>query len=116
MTPMRYGKSRCTRQSCAHQSARIFTNSCRFVKIRGRSGSADIELLLGVIVIITVLLLVRSSFKLAIARLDTSETALYEAQHNATGDSPPQYTDDGSLPPVGGFVDVRPGLPNRTHV
>jgi hypothetical protein len=81
-----------------------------------RRGTADIELMLGTAILVTVLMLVLGAMKIAVARLEMSRTATFEAFENATSDPVPQYTGDGELQPLDGITSVRPGLPNRTHV
>ncbi|MGA2499357.1 MAG: hypothetical protein ABSH20_16580 [Tepidisphaeraceae bacterium] len=82
-----------------------------------RRGVAEIELMLIICVIITLLMLTRGAMQLGLARLNTAETAIFEATNDATDTRhPPMYTDDPSLQAVTGYTNLRPGLPNRTHV
>src|SRR5690349_14017865 len=82
---------------------------------RPRRGTAEIELILSVAVLMTIMFLALGAMRLAAARLSTARTANVEAFRNATVESTPMYTGDPGLPPVDGIGAVRPGLPNRTH-
>ncbi|QOV88401.1 hypothetical protein [Humisphaera borealis] len=84
--------------------------------INPRRGTAEIELVLSVVVMITLLMLTLGAMKIAIARLDTANTAEFEAFYDATSAQDPQYTGYSDLTPIGGVGNVRPGLPDRTHV
>ena len=87
------------------------------VPARLRRGVAEIELLLVICVIITLLMLTRGAMQLGLARLDTAETAAVEVNKDATDHHhPPMYTNDPSLQMVTGYSNIRPGLPNRVHV
>jgi hypothetical protein len=79
-------------------------------------GTASIELILSVVLLITIMMLGLGAMHLATARLDTSNNATFEAFSNATTGQTPQYTDDGDLAPIDGIGSIRPGMPNRTHV
>ena len=81
-----------------------------------RRGTASIELILSVVLLITIMMLGLGAMHLATARLDTSNNATFEAFSNATTGQTPQYTDNGDLTPIDGIGSVRPGMPNRTHV
>mgnify|MGYP000666378517 CR=1 FL=1 len=81
-----------------------------------RRGTAEIELLFGVMVLIVILLLVRGGYQLAISRIGTGEQAEMQAFNDATAASPPMYADGIDVAPVVGYSDIRPGLPNRVHV
>ena len=96
MTPRRSNKSICT-------DAR-------------RRGTAEVELLLSVIVLLALLFLVRGGYQLMLARMDMIHTAGFRAMQEATASGNPQYTDDGDMPALDGIDAVRPGLPNRMHV
>jgi hypothetical protein len=106
---MKTGKRPAGRRSsfCIHHSS-----FC----ISARRGTAEIELILSVVVLLTVMFLALGAMRIAAARLSTARTANVEAFRNATIDATPMYTGDGGLPPVDGVGAVRPGLPNRTHV
>jgi hypothetical protein len=67
-------------------------------------------------VLITFLLLAVGLWHLGVARLSTAQTAEFEAFQDATQTQSPQYADNATYPPVDGFTNVRPGLPNRLHV
>jgi hypothetical protein len=79
-------------------------------------GTAEIELILSVVLLITIMMLALGAMHLATARLDTANNATFQAFNNANTGQTPQYTDDGDLPPIDGIGSVRPGMPNRTHV
>lgn len=81
-----------------------------------RAGTAEIELLLLVVIFITLLMLVKGSMELGLARLQTAEDALLQVFRDATMASPPQYDADQSLRTVIGYGEIRPGLPLRSHV
>ena len=81
-----------------------------------RRGTAEIEALLGILVLMSVLLLVRGARELGEARLDVGSDATIAAFRDATLASPPLYADNSRLTPVTGYASIRPGLPNRTHV
>lgn len=71
--------------------------------------------MLSIVVMISILMLTMSAFRLGVARLNTIRTADFQAFENATTGPTPLYTDDSAIPPVDGFGAVRPGLPNRVH-
>ena len=73
-------------------------------------------MILSVLLLITIVMLGLGAMQIATARLNTSNTATFEAFSNATTGQTPQYTDDGDLTPIDGIGSIRPGLPNRTHV
>jgi hypothetical protein len=79
-------------------------------------GTAEIELLLSVLVLLAILMLVWGGAKIGLARLDTATDVETKALGNAATGSPPQYTEDPDLTEVTTEWDVKPGLPNRTHV
>src|SRR5688572_17277546 len=83
---------------------------------RSRRGTAEIELILSVVVLITIMMLAIGAMRIGMARLETARSATFEAFRNATTDPVPLYTGDGDLEPIPGVGSVRPGLPNRTHV
>lgn len=72
-------------------------------------------MLLMVVIFITLLMLVKGSLELGLARLQTAEDAVLQVFRDATMASPPQY-DDASLRTVIGYGEIRPGLPMRWHV
>lgn len=81
-----------------------------------RHGIAEIELVLSVLLLITVLMLLQGAMRLGVARLGTGQQAGFQAFHNATADVLPQYVTDPDSTPVVGYSDIRSGLPNRLHV
>ncbi len=93
----------------------LTTSSC--IKLwRRRRGTAEIELLLSAMVLISLLLVVRSAMKIALGRMGTTANSSFTAIHNATAGSTPQYIDDQDLQAIDGVGSVRPGLPSRMHV
>ena len=72
--------------------------------------------MLSVVVLITILMLVMASTRLAVQRLDTARSAQFEAFQDATTSTVPLYTGDSALSPIDGTDAIRPTLPNRTHV
>jgi len=85
-------------------------------RISHHRGTAEIELILSVVLLITILMLSLGAMRIAVERLNTSNAATFEAFSNATTGQTPQYTDDTDLVPIDGIGSIRPGLPNRTHV
>lgn len=81
-----------------------------------RKGTAEIELVLSIVVLITLLTLTVGAMRIALARLDTANTAQFEVQFDATSSEDPQLTGRGDLTPIDGIGASRPGLPQRTHV
>ena len=73
-----------------------------------RRGTAEIELVLSVVVLISILMLIVGATKLAVARLDTARSAQSEAFLDATTAPTPAYADDSQLPPIDGIATVRP--------
>ena len=94
----------------------MWTGCSRPVPASRRRATADIELILSVGLMVTILMLGLGAMHLAIARLDTSNQATFEAFNNATTGQNPMYTDDSDLTPIDGIGSIRPGMPNRTHV
>jgi hypothetical protein len=93
---------------------KIFTASnARTARTRG---TAEIELLLSILVLISILLLVSAGARIGLARLNSLQTVENQALGNAATGNVPLYTDDPALPEVTREWDDRPGLPNRTHV
>jgi hypothetical protein len=82
---------------------------------RCTTGVAEIELILSVTVLITILMLLQSAMRIGVARLTASKDASFQAYHNATAGDVPQYTDDPTAPLVEGLAAIRPGMPNRVH-
>ncbi len=81
-----------------------------------RRGTAEIELVFSVVVLICIFMLLGSGVKLMLARLEMVQTADFQAMQNATAGGTPQYTDDADMPAIDGIGAVQPGLPNRMHV
>src|SRR4051812_36566113 len=73
---------------------------------RRRRGTAEFELILSVVVLLTVMFLALGAMRIAVARLGTARTAGVEAFRNATVESTPMYTGDGGLTPVDGVGAV----------
>ncbi len=80
-----------------------------------RRGTAEIELLLSISVLIVLLNGTIFFRKLGHARLGGLQTTGFEAFQDATQANPPQYATNPVDSPVDGFTSVRPGLPNRLH-
>ncbi len=78
--------------------------------------SADIELLVSSVVLITILFLSLSAMKIGVARLQTVHTAVVNVFHDATVEPTPQYLQDPSALNIDGIAVVRPGLPTRVHI
>jgi len=78
-------------------------------------GTAEVELLFAVIVLIAVLFIVQASFRISGPRLDATVNAAADVFYDATGAGSPQYV-GGDLRSVEGINVVRPSLPIRTHV
>lgn len=81
---------------------------------RCRRGAAEIELLLTIVLIITILMLTKGALQLGLARLDAQEDAAARAFGDAAAGTPPAYA-DVSATPVEGYAGIRPGLPLRVH-
>jgi hypothetical protein len=79
-------------------------------------GVAEIEALLCIFVLIGVLLVTFGMAKIGLARLNAIEDAMHKVMTNSQTGATPQYTQDGRLTEVTTEWDIRPGLPNRTHV
>lgn len=79
-------------------------------------GSAEIELIIAITILITILMLVQGAMRFGAARLRQEQTVWFQAFQNVTVSTPPQYTDDPDRPLEEGFAEIRPGLPNRMHV
>ena len=78
-------------------------------------GSAEIELLIACIILLSLILLVAGTLKIGGARLTATQQAAFQAFHNATEDSTPLYTNDPAAQPIVGIAAIRPTLPNRVH-
>lgn len=81
-----------------------------------RRGTAEIELILSVTILISILVLTVSAMRIGVARLDTVGQAVRDAFRDATVERNPRHTGDGELSPLEGIGSVRSGMPNRTHV
>jgi len=81
-----------------------------------RAGTAEIELVLAVMVLVTLLMLTLGAMRIAVARLDTANEAQFEAFQDATAAATPRHADGSDLEPLPGVGQFRPGLANRTHV
>lgn len=79
-----------------------------------RRGSAEIELLIVCIILLSLLLLVAGMLTIGGARTRVVQEAAYQAMHDATEAAAPQYDSDN---PIIGIADLRaPALPNRVHI
>ena len=79
-------------------------------------GVVEMELLLGLLVLITLVLMVWGSVRLGLVRLQGGQVAGFHVLQDSTAAGAPALAPDGALDPVVGFSDVKPGLPNRMHV
>jgi len=79
-------------------------------------GVAEIELLLSVMVLVTLMLLVAGAVNIGRARMDKTNEAAYEAWYDNTVRPTPLLEGDSAFSPIAGLDAVRPGWPNRTHV
>ncbi|MCL2647139.1 MAG: hypothetical protein FWD61_09055 [Phycisphaerales bacterium] len=75
-------------------------------------GTAEIELLLVIPILLALLFITGGLLSLGEARLQNAWDAQQKAYADAIHNAPPRYT-TGTLQPPAGFTDVRPGLPNR---
>ena len=82
---------------------------------RLRRGNAEFELVISCIILLSILFIVAGAMKIGVARMNATQTASYEAFHNATEDSTPLYTDNPAAQPLDGIATIRPTLPNRLH-
>ncbi len=78
-------------------------------------GSAEIELLIACVILLSLILLVAGTLKIGGARLTATRQASFHAFHDATEDSTPLYTNDPAAQPIDGIAAIRPTLPNRVH-
>jgi hypothetical protein len=81
-----------------------------------RRGTAEIELMLVIPLLLTMLFLVGANLTLGGARIRNVFSAETAAYRDATVEGNPTLTGDGSLPVVDGFSSLPEGLPSRTHV
>src|SRR5689334_1175226 len=81
---------------------------------RARRGTADVELILIVPLLIALLFLTKGTLQLGEARIHNAWAAEQKAYTDAIRAAPPVYT-TGQLQPQDGFASVRPGLPNPMH-
>jgi len=79
--------------------------------VRNR-GTAEIELLLVIPILLTLLFITRGLLYLGEGRLQNVWDAEQKAYSDAIHNAPPRHT-NGSLQPPDGFSYVRSGLPNR---
>jgi len=81
---------------------------------RRRRGTAEIELLLVIPILLTLLFITRGLLYLGEARLQNVWDAQQKAYSDAIHNTPPRHTNGPPhLQPIDGFTHVRPGLPNR---
>ncbi len=95
------------RSRCTNPTSRI---------LRRRRGTAEIELLVCAMVMISMLFLIKSSLTIALARVNTTTTAGTLAFNDAILAPDPRFADDQEMQPIDGVGVVRAGLPNRMHV
>jgi hypothetical protein len=79
-------------------------------------GTAEIELMLAIPIILAILFLSVGAMTLGLGRLDLVFAAQQAAILDATGSQSPQYGPSADLQPPDGLAAVRPELPNRMHV
>lgn len=101
--------SRCTKH---HRDARTCPPRQRRCP---RRGTAEIELILSVVLLIGLLMLIATAMRLGAARLEIIRSADFLVFQNVTEGPTPQYDNDPSITPIEGFGAVRPGMPNRMH-
>jgi hypothetical protein len=88
----------------------------RMTRRKRRRGIAEIEALFSIFILIAVLLLTWGMARLGLARLNAVEDAMCKVMANSQTGQTPEYTGDSRLTEVTAVWDIRPGLPNRTHV
>ena len=81
-----------------------------------RRGTAEIETLLVIPILLFLLMLVAAEAKLGTSRLSTVFSANEMAYRDATAARSPAYAPNSELDPVAGIGVVKPGLPERMHV
>jgi hypothetical protein len=89
--------------------------SCEACRARWR-GTAEIELLLVIPLLLTMLFLAGANLTLGGARIRNVFNAETAAYRDATVEGNPALAGDGALPVVDAFGSLPPGLPSRTHV
>jgi hypothetical protein len=80
-----------------------------------RRGIVEIELLLTITLIVAILFLMRGAMNIALARMQTSQSAGFLAFHDVLAAPAPQYTAPSGLREIVGIGAVRPALPSRVH-
>ena len=124
--------STCTNESSPIRAARVRKRSAVDYTGRYRSrtgaarnrGTADIEMLLAVMLMITLLFLLKGLGSLGMSRLEGTSLARYWAFHDATASNPPLYSPEKisvagqDTTPYPGYLTLRgrPYLPLRLHV
>jgi hypothetical protein len=78
-------------------------------------GTAEIELLIVCIILLSLLLITAGMLRIGGARLAAVQDASFQAMHDATEAGNPQFADNATPQPIGGIGDIRPALPNRVH-
>lgn len=91
------------------------SSTCTKQRRRAR-GTAEIEAIFAILVLMGILFLAVSAARLASARMKTAQLASFEAFKDGTDRRIPLHVDDTTVPPFGGVGDIRPGLPSRMHV
>lgn len=106
-----------TGSSNAHTVAMRPSPPCAHDAGRGvpRRGTAEIELLLTIILLITILMLTKGALELGLARIDAHQDAAARAFGDAAAGTPPAWADSTAAPVIG-YTDIRPGLPLRVHI
>lgn len=80
---------------------------------RCRRGSAEIELLIVITILLSLIMLVSGTLSIGGTRMTTAQYAAFSAFNDATAANPPLYA--GNIQPVAGIANIRPILPNRVH-
>src|SRR5262245_11869655 len=82
--------------------------------LRGRRGTAEIELLMVIPLLLVLLFITKGTLQLGEARLRNAFDAEQQASTDDISSAPPTDT-NRNLQPIDGIASVRPGLPNRMH-
>src|SRR4051812_13153044 len=82
------------------------------ISARPRRGTAEIELLLVIPILLGFLFLVGGAMKLGAFRIENIFSAEEKAYRDATASQDPLYSPNGPAP-IDGITSIKPGLPNR---
>jgi hypothetical protein len=83
---------------------------------RSRRGAAEIELLLAIPLLVTILWLIWGTLRIGALRLLTTQSAHYNAFADATVRDTPLIASDAASQDLGALDDGLPALPNRVHL